>query len=75
MNAYLIYLMEIERNKREKLYKMQQIEKAKQIEKTKQMNRNINGPDDVNYSMARALDKADVDMYDLIHSIKRNFWN
>ena len=69
MNAYLIYLMEIERNKREKLYKMQQ------IEKTKQMNRNINGPDDVNYSMARALDKADVDMYDLIHSIKRNFWN
>ena len=45
------------------------------MQKTKQMNRNINGPDDVNYSMAAALDKADVDMYDLIHSIKRNFWN
>ena len=69
MNAYLIHLMTLERKKREKYYKMQQ------MEKTKQMNRNINGPDDVNYSMARALDKADVDMYDLIHSIKRKFWN
>lgn len=69
MNAYLIHLMTLERKKREKYYKMQR------MEKTKQMNRNINGPDDVNYSMARALDKADVDMYDLIHSIKRNFWN
>ena len=60
---------EIERKKREKLYKMQQ------MEKTKQMNRNINGPDDVNYSMTRALDNADVDMYYLIKSIKCNFWN
>ena len=66
MSAYLIHLITLERKKREKLYKMQ---------KTKQMNRNINGPDDVNYSMATVLDKADVDMYDLIHSIKRNFWN
>ena len=69
MNAYLLYLMTIERKKREKLYKMQQ------IEKTKQMNININGPDDVNYSMARALDNADVDMYYLINSIKCKFWN
>ena len=71
MNAYLIHLITLERKKREKLYKMQQMQ---QMQKTKQMNRNINGPDDINYSMAGALDNANVDMYDLIHSIKRNFW-
>ena len=69
MNEYVKHLITIERKKREKLYKMQQ------MQKTKQMNRNINGPDDVNYSMANALDKADVDMYDLIHTIKHSFWN
>ena len=69
MKSYLIHLITLEQKKRVKLYKIHQ------TQKTKQMNRNINGPDDVNYSMAAALDNADVDMYDLIHSIKRNFWN
>lgn len=69
MKPYLLDLTILEQQKRETLYKIHQ------PQKTKQMSRNINGPDDVNYSMAAALDKADVDMYDLIHSIKRNFWN
>lgn len=69
MKPYLLHLTILEQKKRDNLYKIHQ------TQKTKQMNRNINGPDDVNYSMAAALDKADVDMYDLIHSIKRNFWN
>ena len=66
MNAYLIHLIVQEQKKREK---------KQRLENTKKMIKNASGPDDVNYAMASGLSKADVDMDNIIHAIKRDFWN
>ena len=66
MNAYLIHLIVREQKKREKI---------EQQTRKKQMRSNINGPDDLDYTMSRGLAKADVDMDNLIEAIKLKFWN
>ena len=66
MNAYLIHLIVREQKKREKI---------EQLTRKKQMRSNINGPDDLDYTMARGLAKADVDMENLIEALKLKFWN